>query len=574
MGLSHKYTTIESRLCYVLRSWLRDNTDSDADRCGRYPNDPIGFARDVLGVSPWSLQDPGDPDKPRKGGQREFLALCGKYRLVSCVSGHRVGKSFGVAILILWAYCQGYRVFFTANTEDQVNNVIWKAINILVRRARDVMGITIPGGELIYSSARGGLKHPDGVAEVHGIVARKPEALQGLAGKILIVVDEASGLDEKFYEALRGNMAAEDAKMVLIGNPTSASGTFRESHGKLRWTPENPHGYQTLWIESTDSPNITGKWSEEEEFIDGQWRKRTTKIPNLADETWLAEQVMIYGKDSPQYYVRVVGSFEKIDSLKLIPESLLIIATRRWPDTDPEGRVFIGVDPAGHESSGDNSALCVRRALKVLEVLEDQSLTPEQILAMILDFARLYADPGRKALKPVVTIDAGGPIGRDVYKLVREHWEKKDDIRLFPSYASSDPKRYIRECHKHRDELWYNAREWLKAGGSFAPNRELERQLNVAMLETQKGAKFDQVKVTSKEDMREALGRSPDLADAFTLAVWTPTVILQEDQSSPGQRATANLEKYRELDARYGLGDMDPYAGGMDPFGGGINPFG
>src|SRR5690606_10821232 len=111
-----------------------------------------------------------------EGGQRQFLELCARFRRVACVSGHKVSKSFSVAIVALWAYCSNpnTRVLVTANRQDQIEDVIWSAIVQLVDRARDVMGVQIPGQ--LYDKAAGGLVDRTRNCVIRGRTASTPEA--------------------------------------------------------------------------------------------------------------------------------------------------------------------------------------------------------------------------------------------------------------------------------------------------------------------------------------------------------------------------------------------------------------
>lgn len=545
---------------------------SDAKRCAQFEGDPNGFAAAIFGIETWSLTDEDDPECTRdgRGGQRQFLQMCADYRRVSCVSGHRIGKSFGVAILLLWAYCHGYRAIFTANTEDQVDAVVWHAIGELISRAKDVMGITIPGTEEGVGGARKGLKHPSNGGELWGIVARKPEALQGLAApKLLMVVDEASGVEEKYFRALNGNMAAEGAKMVLIGNPTSPIGTFRDSHGPRKWTPSNPTGYRCLWIRTTDSPNITGRWARTQEYVQGVgWRQRTSRIPALAGPDFVAQCAADYGDDSPEYHIRVTGSFAKIDDLKLFPPTLLATATGRWEDTSAVGRLYIGCDPAGNASSGDNTAFAVRRGLKSLHLGERQAMSEAMIAVHICGLIAEYDGDAKGRLRPCVNVDAQGPIGYKVYQVLRDvGYDNGFDVYPFlSSQLAWDKQRY----YLRRDEGWGRARDWLLAGGALPANHELLRQLGVAEFTERKGAGYGQAVVTPKEQMIETLGRSPDLADAWWLSVWTPAPLRGEDGDVPQQ---PHAEGKAKQTPDYGLSDsedaLDPYGGhGLDPYSG------
>ena len=534
---------------------------SDAERCAGFDS-PIDFAREILGIDVWGYEGkPGDSTTTPEGGQREFLELCARYRRVACVSGHKVGKSYGVAILALWAYCSNpnTRVLITANRQDQIDDIIWEAIRQLVDRARDVMGIQIPGQ--LYDKAAGGMHDRTRYCIIRGRTASTPEAMQGLAADhVWVIVDEASAVKEKIYKAIMGNTAIKNAHVILIGNPTQPAGTFREAFRSRKWTEANPNGYKCLHIDTRFGPNITGNWRNLQEYdpATGGWVPRREPVPALADELFVKQNAADYGADSIEFHIRVTGSFERVDEAAIFSESIIAKATENWAEraVSAEGRVFIGIDPAGHASSGDNTAFCLRRGNVVLHLYEVQALTPDDIVVHIEGLIREFTPEGKQP-KPVIMIDGSGPIGQRVVATVRAVAEKTGWI-VWNVNVSAAPLRNKIAYHRHRDELWGNARDWImREGGCFPRHNELIRQLQVAQFYEHEGAgprgsaqRFIQAKVTPKEDMREVLERSPDLADAFCMCVWTIQGVQQQERIAIESRAATPAQWYADpLDA-------------------------
>jgi phage terminase large subunit len=530
---------------------------SDADKCARYRNDPIGFFRDILGIYCWSKQ-------------RELLEAVRDNRRVSCVSGHKVGKTFAVAGIALWLYCSysGARVIFTAPNENHVNNVLWEAIRRLVKRAKRLNGIVIPGTEAMHVGARAGIKDDDRMSEIRGIVAQKPEALAGVAGaRVFLLVDEASGIEDKAYEPLQSNIAGAGSKMVLIGNPTRADGTFYESHHTRRKTPENPIGYYAMSIASTDSPNVTGEWRVCQELVETPngpvWQLCQEEIDGLATQEYVDQEAADYGEGSPTYAVRVSGSFQAAEDLKLFPAGRLEESCIKWPTTEETGRLHIGIDPAGPGEGGDNKGFCLRRGLRVVSIYEIRSMSPEMIYATAQGHVDEWYANHSKADPPVIALDREGPVGKDVLDIFREN-EDKGRYILIPVRASDVAKRQPKIYHLTRDELWVSASDWMRAGGTIPPDRELIRQLQVAKLFQRQGGYFGQVKVTLKSDMIEALRRSPDKAEAFILSCWEPGWLMGGGAAKAERAAPrpdpAVTDVYAEVLAQLeSNGTMDPY---------------
>ena len=172
-------------------------------------DDPVFFAKYVLGVEPWSKE-------------ADFLRACARYPRVAMKSGHKVSKSHGLAILALWWACtkEDARVPITSASFHQVQKILWREIRQMYYNA------IIPLGGVMYRDPATGLQFENG-NEIFGFSTNEPERAAGIsATNILYLPDEASGiLDEAVFEAMEGNMAA-GAGMVMTSNPTRLSGKF------------------------------------------------------------------------------------------------------------------------------------------------------------------------------------------------------------------------------------------------------------------------------------------------------------------------------------------------------------
>ena len=120
--------------------------------------------------------------------------------------------------------------------------------------------------------------------------AETPEALAGVHSEnVLLVVDEASGVPEKVFEAAAGSMSGHSATTILLSNPTRSSGTFFESQTRMA------SSWWTRRWSCVDSPLVS------DEFVD-EMRAR-------------------YGEDSNAFRIRVLGEFPMADDDTIIPVS-------------------------------------------------------------------------------------------------------------------------------------------------------------------------------------------------------------------------------------------------------------
>lgn len=509
---------------------------TDLERFAPYRNDPAGFARDFFGVELWSRQ-------------REFVESALRFKRIACCSGHKTGKSRGCAILALWFYCcfPGVRVVLSAPGARQVDGIIWREIRTLIRTARN----PIPGAKEIHELARSGLVNPETLAEIKGYTAKDVEAIAGISGETIVyIVDEASGVPGKIFQAIEGNRAGGNAWLILISNPTRADGEFYEAFTRKRLDQIGDAGYHTLKISSRESPNVTGELG--------------ASIPGLASPTWIAEKIQEHGEDSAFVKIRIDGDFAVAEEARVFPLGLLEEAQARWEDTPPTGRLVLGCDPAGDGDEGDETAIVARRGNRVLEIRTRRASSPEATIADIGDMISTHAARGKNGRLqelPLVVCDSEGETSYRVYARIREHAERTSEFALARVRSSQKAFRSPELYDRVADELYANARQWMREGGAIPTNARLEQDLHVCEFKTDIRGRL---KLTPKKERRILLGRSPDIGDAFALSCWVPAA---ERDGAPAVGGVPSPPKRRggEVDDDNAV---DPYGGGgIDPYG-------
>jgi hypothetical protein len=499
----------------------------------RYQADPIGFFDDILGVHPWSRA-------------REILCAVRDHPRVAVKSGHKIAKSHTAAGIALWFYCSfpDARAIMSSTTARQVDEILWRELSMM--RARSGVCLACkrgdPDGTLkapcphsgviegdIGLLARTGLKSPD-FREIVGFTAREAEAVAGISGRnLLYLIDEASGVPDVIFEAMEGNRAG-GARIVLFGNPTRTSGVFFDAfHSKSRFW----HG---ITVSSEESPNVTGA---------------EPPVPGLATPEWIAEKREEWGETSPMYAVRVKGEFPTREDGKIFSIDTITQAGARWSSTLAEGRLWIGIDPAGPTGEGDDTVFCARRGLKVLELVEFLGLNEAAHLVHLLGFIDAHKAHPRE--QPVVVLDREGPIGTKLYNLLGAHVAAHGGFELVGVAASGPASRDPAVYHRQRDVLTASLEAWVRSGGALPPHAKLEKQLHAVEWYTTAAGK---VKVTAKEDLRRDLGRSPDHYDALALSTYEPLSLRLDDDvdASPAVRRLARDEEDTIGSA------IDPYA--------------
>lgn len=484
----------------------------------RWRDDPVGFARDVLGIELWSAQV-------------AILESIRDHRNTTVRSGHKCGKSTALAVAALWFYASfpRARVFLTAVKASQVDEVIWKEIRRLYRAAK------IPLDGELREIARSGLKNAD-ERQIWGMTARDGEGLAGISGpNILVLADEASGIHDRFFEVLGSSLAGSGGtvRKCYISNPTRTTGEFYRSH------TVNKHLYNPLHISSEDTPNAKGE----------------RIVPGLAGPEWIAEKKLEYGVDSHAYRVRVKGEFVHDKDGKIISLDLLALAEAAWDEAPEEGDLQIGIDPAGDGVVGDETAIAVRLGAKVLTVKVWRGIAEAEVVNHAMALLAQYRT--RTETTPRIAVDSEGGIGTRVLEMLRVACSHLTFRTELLSVRSGKKFWGSPEFDTVRDGLWGQAREWLLAGGALPSDVKLAQELNAPSFTADAKQRYV---ATPKKLLRKELGRSTDRADAVLLSIWGYASVDTAPADESHEPAAADLYEPVTDDA-YDVGGGDSVYG-------------
>jgi phage terminase large subunit len=484
----YKASTFAGRLSVVCLAAADSSSDIQWPS-ERYREDPVAFCREVLGVEPWQKQI-------------EILEAIRDHKRVAVRSGHKVGKSHSAAVAALWFFCafEDARVVLTSTTSRQVDTILWREIKKLVSKAKKPINVEPP-----HELARSGLKAPD-FREIVGFTAKEAEAVAGVSGKnLLYLPDEASGIPDAIFEAMEGNRAG-GARVAMFSNPTRAEGEFFDAfHDKERF-------YKTIHVSAEHSPNV----------IAGH-----EVIPGLVERPWIEEKREEWGVDSAAYKIRVKGEFVLNEEGKIISLHALGESEARWEETPTDGRLFIGVDPAGPGEEGDEWGYSTRRGFRQLALEAKAGLASHEGLAKLLGIIIVHRK--RREQKPIVVVDALGKSGAEFVGVCRAYLE--DNPEAFELVAVRGSDRAVREpgVYDHvRDELWAGLARWVKDGGALLTDTKLVKEITAPSWHGQISGRL---RATDKKILRKVLGRSPDRADATTLSVWEPMSLAASDDT-------------------------------------------
>ena len=545
-------------------------TPAAAEDLSRYRAEPVLYARERLGVEllpnqqclAYAFAGLWHRITPEMA-ELAHLTNPGK-RKIAVRSGQKTGKSKCIIVLSLWHYeCFAMsRTFMCAAIGNQTRTVLWKELFDTLRVAR-VRGDELCDGiagvprEKPSEDPNRGLLSADRSREIKGFTGRTVESVAGFSGSMIAYfIDEASYLEKLKYEAIKGNTAGGGdlgAPIVFTSQPTRNNGPFFDAfHAKADdWT--------TMAFDA--------------EEIAAYQDRHGLSLPGMATVTRLAEWKKEDGEDSPFYQLRVRGAFLLNETGRIVPMHYITQAQELWKalrDDELEGPLAIGFDPAGPGDAGDEHGFAVVRGNKCIELDAIRGLNEEKALEEVYRLLRKYR---RADETPRVMVDAEGNLGSAFYGRLRAeslHRRVNDVRNAFNVYGVRTSSRHVNDPTKFnrvRDEVWWNLAQWMKSG-AVPLDHKLEQELHEpAWLSMPDG----RIRATPKTDLRDALARSTDRADALGLAVDPPRVFRLQDPApgdahgGGGNSGDANAWGYQ------GGGGDDPGPGPEDPNGWGYS---
>lgn len=477
---------------------------------------PERFMQEVLGWEPWEKQV--DILHSIIDNNQTFVKSC-----------NAAGKSWLAAgVVIWWLATRRGKVVTTAPTWRQVREILWANIGAQCSRAPQ-LGIKPMQTKMLIE--------PDWYAV--GLSTKVPDKFQGYHGNVLIVVDEASGVnDESIWGAIDGNLTdAKHDRLLAIGNPLDPESVFARKF-KL---PKKQGRLNKITISAYDTPNL----------------KSGASIPGLVTRGWVEEKEVEWGVDSPLFQARVLGEFPKVGAAALFPmhwmERAFGYSTQghlepviggedEWvaglPDLS-DGPSAIGLDVAG--SGMDNNGMCYITGKKLQRIAGWPGVDSSEILG---DDGEEYKHPTLfewvKEYRPeVAIIDALG-LGDPIYRYAQKHVKNnKDQYRNFRvrGFKASNSALRDKKFANWKAESYWNMRNLLQENqldmSAVDPitKEKLLTQSNAIRWKIQPSSGL--IIIEDKETMRKREGFSPDELESIIMALaGSRKMHLDKDMSS------------------------------------------
>lgn len=320
-----------------------------------YLEHPEEFAVDIFGILPWSTQT-------------EIIQSVFKFKYTAVKTCNAVGKSFIAAVIVVTFLMlfPGSVVVTTAPTWRQVTDVLWREIATTVKRAK----YKLTEAEVTQA----GLSIDTDWFAV-GLSTKRPENFFGYhADHILVVVDEAGGVEEPIFKGVAAITPNANARVLLIGNPTEPSGTFYDAFTK----PEL--GYNCFTVSAFDTPNFTdtgirdletllATFTPPEGVTQAEWtakvnldleEKMNPTYRGLIAPSVVYSRYFEWGTDSPAWQSLVMGEFPSQADQALIPTNLVTMAMNMYGTDDETGETYAKLSgwdiPTGPPTYGQDMA--------------------------------------------------------------------------------------------------------------------------------------------------------------------------------------------------------------------------
>lgn len=483
--------------------------DALIEDVAKFNHDPLGFIKFAY---PWGEKDTELENEP---GPREWQAeVCGDIRngllagvpltdamgkalakvdtlpvQVAVASGHGIGKSGLVAMLIVWALstCQNTRGVVTANTDTQLRTKTWPEVKKWHR-----LSITAHWFDCHATSIQAKGKAGDNWRI--DAIPWSEENLEAFAGlhnkgnRILLVFDEASAIADGVWEVAEGALTDENTEIIWLafGNPTRNSGRFRECFRK------NAHRWAHRQVDARTVPG-TNK----------------AKIKQWEED---------HGVDSDFFKVRVRGMFPTTSSAQFISTEDVDAAFGRHlrPESYSFAPVILTVDPAW---TGDDAFVIGKRQGLRFDILREIPKNDNDV-----QMATLVAVLQDEHKADAVFIDMGW--GTGIYSAGVTM--KRDNWRLVNFADASPDPGYLNK----RAWMWGEAKKWLKSGGAIPPDHGLHQELTGPETIPRVDGK---IQLESKDDMKDRGLPSPNKADCLAMSFAFP--VEKKDNALPSRPA-------------------------------------
>lgn len=379
------------------------------------------------------------------------------------------------------------RYAYIAPQLKQAKGLAW---DYLKAYARKVPGTQINESELW-------VEFPN-TARIRIFGADNPDSLRGFYFDGVVIDEVAQTKLDLWEQVLRPALSDRNGWVLFIGTPKGVN-VFSKLYYEALGNPE--------WFAAKYNCHQTGALSDAE--LDSN--KRT-----MSESAWRQEYLCDFTASSENNLISITDVLAAAG--KHLHETRYNFAPK-----------ILAADVAWQ--GGDRSVLVARQGLAMFPPRIERGI-PEKT------FAGIIADAIQTFKPDAVFVDTTGGYGGEVVSRLRDLGHAVQEV-VFSWKASSD--RFL----NIRAEMWFKMADWLKSGAAipaeqYAPG--LQAELCAPTYSNDNAA--NRLVLESKDDIRERLGFSPDIADALAMTFAFPVANL-EPGAKPHQALT-DFDPYRE----------------------------
>jgi hypothetical protein len=327
---------------------------------------------------------------------------------------------------------------------------------------------------------------------------------------VLALVDESGAIPTTVLRAAEQALSeCAFGKIAQAGNPISLEGMLHAAATKLR------HQWHIIRVtRDPDDPN------------------RSRRSPD-GDE-WARQQIATYGRDNPWVKSYILGEFppQSINALLGIEDVEAAIARTLQPAAYEWSQKRLGIDVARY--GDDRTVLFQRQGLSARQL--PVVLRHERTSAVSVDIANVAMAHAAQFGIEQMFADATGGWAAGAVDVLRANGQSPIEVQF--AAPAIDPR-----FKNRRAEIWWLMAEWVKRGGALPNVPDLVAELTTPTY-TFVGGKLQ---LEDKAQVKQRLGRSPDLADALALTFGLPDM-------------PRSMTRHGHAQVGKALTDFDPYA--------------
>lgn len=384
---------------------------------------------------------------------------------------------------------------YVAPFRTQAKQIAWA---YLKHYSAPIPGVTVNESELSVTLPNG--------ARIRLFGADNPDALRGLYFDGVVLDEVAQMRREVWQEIIRPELADRNGWAVFIGTPKGVN-LFHELFVQAQKDTSGQWLALVYRVGDTDALSAAEVEQMRAEMSEGAFRQEF-----LCDFSASSDDVLITIDEATESSQR----------------AYLPTAYQSMP-------LVMGVDVA--RFGDDRTVIFPRRGLVASDPIIVAKLDNVEVANRVIS---LYHQ-----MRPhSVFVDAGQ--GQGVIDILRQALPCVYEIP-FGGSALDAAKYYNR-----RSEMWFLMREWVRAGGATPKVDGLVGELSSPLYSYDAKGR---ISLEKKEDIKERLGRSPDLADALALTFAMPVLPESHGRQEYADRQTNVLMEYNDLSNGGGYAD-------------------